>query len=138
MSAAIQHEGKIVRIDQTVTEVEIMASSACGSCHAKSLCGVSESVSKIITVPTDPYETYSVGETVKVCVRQSMGLKAVWISYTIPLIVLMSFILGLHALGVGELLTAVGAIAAVGLYYLIIYLCRNSLASECVFTIKKI
>ena len=51
----IIHDGKIIEITPDFTSVEIVSSSACSSCHAKGLCGMSEEQEKVIMVPTDPY-----------------------------------------------------------------------------------
>ena len=118
------------------TTVEISVSSACASCHAKSLCGMSESEDKVIMLPTDPYATYNVGDEVMVCTKMSMGLKAAWISYVIPLALLMALILILTSVGVGEAMSALSAIAGVGLYYFMIWLFREKLSKEFVFYIK--
>ena len=132
----IVHAGKILEMTPDFTSVEIMVSSACASCHAKSLCGMSEEQEKVIMLPTDPYATYNVGDQVLVCTKMSMGLKAAWISYVIPLIVLMALILILTSSGVNEAISAVSSIGGVGLYYFIIWLLRDRLQNEFVFYIK--
>ena len=132
----IVHAGKILEMTPDFTSVEIMVSSACASCHAKSLCGMSEEQEKVIMLPTDPYATYNVGDQVQVCTKMSMGLKAAWISYVIPLIVLMALILILTSSGVNEAISAVSSIGGVGLYYFIIWLLRDRLQNEFVFYIK--
>ena len=132
----IVHSGKIIEITPDFTSVEITVSSACASCHAKSLCGMSEEQDKVIMLPTDPYATYNVGDEVQVCTKMSMGLKAAWISYVIPLAVLMALILILTSVGVNEFISAGAAIAGVGLYYFVIWLLREKLNNEFVFYIK--
>ncbi len=74
----IAHDGKIVEITPEFTSVEIIASSACSSCHAKGMCGVSEEERKVIMLPTDPYASWEEGDNVRVFMKKSMGLKAVW------------------------------------------------------------
>ena len=49
---SITHEGRVVEVTPAVTSVEIISESACSACHAKSLCSLGESKSKIIEVPT--------------------------------------------------------------------------------------
>lgn len=132
----ISHKGRIVSIDSCVTRVEILQTSACSECHAKSLCGFSEQVSKIVPVPTDGFAMRSVGDEVELCMKRSMGMKAVWISYVIPLIVLMATVLVASAAGAAELVTGLSGIAAVALYYVVILLFRNRLRNEFVFYIK--
>ncbi len=135
-SNEIVHSGKVIEMTPDFTTVEISVSSACSSCHARSLCGMSESEDKIIMLPTDPYATYNVGDEVMVCTKMSMGLKAAWISYVIPLALLMSLILILTQVGVSESLSALSAIGVVGLYYFLIWIFRERLAREFVFYIR--
>ena len=132
----IVHAGKILEITPDFTTVQIIVSSACSSCHAKGLCGMSEEEEKVIMLPTDPYATYNVGDEVQVCTKMAMGLKAVWISYVIPLIILMILILSLSSVVEREAYRALIAIGGVAVYYLFIWLFRNKLSNEFVFYIK--
>ena len=132
----IIHAGRIVEITPDFTTVEIVVSSACASCHAKALCGMSEDEEQIIMLPTDPYSEHKVGDQVQVCTKMSMGLKAVWISYVIPLAILMILILSLSSVIEGEALRALTAIGGVASYYFFIWLFRDRLATEFVFYIK--
>ena len=118
------------------TTVEIVVSSACSTCHAKSLCGMSEDKEKIIMVPTDPYAEYKPGDQVKVKTKMSMGLKAVWISYVIPLAVLMILILSLSSVLESQLLCGLAAIGGVAVYYFVIWLLRGRLQNEFSFYIE--
>lgn len=133
----ISHLGRIIEITPEFTTVEIISSSACSSCHAKGLCGVSEEQVKLISVPTDPYEEYHPGDEVNVFLRKTMGLKAVWISYVIPLLVLMILILSLSPVIRHEAYVGLAALGGVGLYYVVIYLLRDCLAKDFVFYIRK-
>ena len=133
---SIAHDGIIVEITPDFTTVEILSSSACASCHAKGLCGMSEEEKKLIMVPTDPYTVYSEGQQVKVMTKKSMGLKAVWISYVIPLLILLILILSLSSVIGNEAYVGLVAIAGVALYYFVIWLLRNKLESEFVFYIE--
>ena len=132
----IAHRGRIVDITPDFTSVEIIASSACSECHAKGLCGMSEEQEKVIMLPTDPYKVYSVGDEVTVLTKMTMGLKAVWISYVIPLAVLMILILSLSSVISNEFLRGGVALAGVGLYYFIIWLFREKLSDQFEFYIN--
>lgn len=132
----IVHSGKIVEITPDFTTVQILVSSACSSCHAKGLCGMSEEEEKMIMVPTDPYASHQVGDQVQVMTKMTMGLKAVWISYVIPLAVLMILILSLSCVIGNELVLGLVSIAGVALYYFCIWLFRDKLSNEFVFYIK--
>ena len=131
----IAHQGRIVEIDKDFTTVQITVSSACSSCHAKGLCGMSEDEDKVIMVPTDPYTVRNVGDEVTVKTKMTMGLKAVWISYVIPLVILLILILSLSAVFEKEYLTGLVSVAGVALYYFGIWLFRDRLSNEFVFYI---
>ena len=65
-----------------------------------------------------------------------MGHKAVWLAYFIPLLLLLAVILGLMGLGLAEVPAGLAGLAAVALYYLLLYLFRDRLKNEYIFTIK--
>lgn len=132
----IAHSGKILEITPDFTTVQILVSSACSSCHAKGLCGMSEEEEKVIMVPTDPLAEHEVGDEVKVMTKMTMGLKAVWISYVVPLAVLMILILSLSSVIDNEFLRGGVALAGVGIYYFVIWLFREKLSDQFEFYIN--
>ena len=136
MSESVSHTGKIVRITPEVTTVSILQHAACGECHAAGLCGMADLAEKTVDVPTDPYAFHNLGDQVEVLLKASMGMKAVWLSYAIPLVVLLGTVLLLMALHVPEVPAGLTGLAAIGLYYLLLYLFRNKLKNEYIFTIK--
>jgi len=132
----IKHRGRIIEMTPEFTTVEMLVSSACSECHAKGLCGMSETQEKVISLPTDPYATYNVGDEVELCTRMSMGMKAAWISYVIPLLILMILILSLSSIFESEVVTGLASVGGVAIYYLVIWLLRDRLNNEFVFYIK--
>ena len=130
------HTGKVVSMTPKTTTVQIVSHSACSECHAAGLCGLSEFTEKAVEVPTSPSATYGVGDEVQVVLKASMGFKAVWIAYFLPLVVLLAITLGLIASGVSEVVAGLAGIGAVALYYLIVWLRRDRLRNEYVFTIQ--
>ena len=48
MTNTIEHQGIIISIDNNVAHVKIEQTSACASCHVKTVCGASEKSEKII------------------------------------------------------------------------------------------
>ena len=136
MKESVKHTGQVVSMTPQLTTVRIVSHAACSGCHAAGLCGLSDYAEKAIQVPTDPYATYAVGDEVQVVLKASMGMKAVWLAYFLPLVVLLAVALGLIALGVGEVVSGLAGLAAVGLYYLGLWLFRDRLRNEYVFTIE--
>lgn len=135
MAEEIFHAGRIVEITPDFTTVEIVSESACSSCHAKGLCSLGESKTKAIQVPTRGWDNYQVGDEVTVTLKASMGHKAVWIAYMIPLALLIAVLLILSGCGVGELASGLWALGAVAVYYLFIRLFGKRLKNEYIFNI---
>ena len=133
----VSHSGKVIAADPQLITVEIVSESACSACHAKGLCGVGEQRVKQVQVPTPVSGLYEIGEEVWVDLRASMGHKAVWIAYVTPLAVLVAVLLILLQAGAGELVAGLSGIAAVAVYYFGVWLLRNRLRDQYVFTIRK-
>ena len=74
------------------------------------------------------------------CTKMSMGLKAAWISYVVPLAVLMILMLSLSALFESSpnksLIAGLGSLGGVAVYYFVIWLMREKLNNEFIFYIK--
>jgi sigma-E factor negative regulatory protein RseC len=125
-----------VSITPEVTTVEIVSESACAACHAKGLCSLGDSTVKQVELSTRGWDNYQPGQEVDVVLRASMGHKAVWLAYVLPLIVMVAALLGTLSAGGTELMAGLIAIGAVAVYYLAIWLLRGRLRNEYVFNIK--
>ena len=133
----VSHSGKILSVDPQLITVEIVSESACGACHAKGLCGLGEQKVKQVSVPTPVSPFFEVGEEVYVDLKASMGHKAVWIAYALPLVVLLAVIGIFLKAGAGELVAGLAGIGAVAVYYFCIWLLRGRLRDQYIFTIRK-
>lgn len=132
----IEHTGVIQATGNGRLTVSLLRVSACSSCHAKSVCSVSDSESKIVEVYCDSDRHFDVGETVKVGVSENLGLKALAIGYLIP------FCLFIVALLVSLQFTSEGiagilAIAALPPYYIVLRLFRNKFKNAFTFKVMK-
>lgn len=136
MSESVSHKGKVIKMTPQLTTVSILQHGACSACHAAGLCGMADLAEKTVEVATDPYASYGVGDEVEVLLKASMGMKAVWLAYFIPLLIVVAVILGLVALGVGEVAAGVSGLGALAVYYFLLWLFRDRLKNEYIFTIK--
>lgn len=134
----IKHKGKVSAIAPEGVYVEILNKSMCAECHARALCSLGDEQIKTILIKYCDKSQYETGEEVEVVMRQTLGLKAVMFSYVNPLIILMILLLSLPSLGINELVSALFAILVVALYYLVLYLCRDRIAKNFIFTITKL
>ncbi|MBQ6244763.1 MAG: SoxR reducing system RseC family protein [Bacteroidales bacterium] len=132
----ISHRGRIISVTPEVTTVQIVSESACAACHAKGMCSLGDASLKEIELPTRGWDNYQVGDEVSVVLRASMGHKAVWLAYVIPLVVMVAALLGTLAAGGSELLAGGLAIGAVALWFGVVWLLRDRLRNEYIFNIK--
>ncbi|MCB9029265.1 MAG: SoxR reducing system RseC family protein [Bacteroidales bacterium] len=131
----ITHEGRVLSVPGDGTaEVEILVAEACAGCHARSVCSAGKSDTKVITArsksPVHP------GDRVTVEMKLSQGFRALAIGYIIPFVVLIAVFAAAVASGAGELLSALVSFAAIGGYYLVIWLLRGRIGEKFEFTIK--
>lgn len=133
----VRHEGEIISITPQVVTVKIESSSLCAACHAKGACTAADKAEKIIEAVNLYNLKLEVGEHVSVTMKRSLGMRAVVISYVVPLIILLFLLLTLHVLQLGELWTGLISLVGVGLYYLGLFLFKKRIASDFVFTIDK-
>lgn len=134
----IEHEGVIIGIDSDFISVEILSQSVCSSCNAKSMCSMSEVKAKIIQVENRGFNLYEKGERVNVLLKRSLGFRALWISYLIPLIIALVLLVVLSTVSVDELLMGLSVLAIIALYYFVVYLLRDKIKKDFIFTIEKL
>ncbi len=131
----ITHEGRVLRAPGNGTaDVEIIAAGACSGCHAKSVCSAGQSDTRVITVKSEA--ALNPGDHVTVVMQLSQGFRALAIGYIIPFVVLITAFLITTFAGAGELASALLSFAALGLYYLAIWLLRSKVGEKFEFKIK--
>ena len=133
----IRHAGKVVSVSGSQLKVEILAQTACAGCHTRAVCGASDGRTRVIPVRRQDDGSIAVGDDVDVIIRQGQGFKAVLIAYLIPLFILLVLLLTLPMFFENELVTGLGALGFVALYYLVLAQFRDKLNSGFIFTVEK-
>lgn len=137
MADIIKHRGIVEKIDGSHVVVRIVQTSACSACSAKGLCNASESKEKQI----DVYEVnpaYRIGEEVVLCGTTSMGMKAVFLAFGIPVLLLLAALFVTMRITDGDaLLAAAVALLAVVPYYVVLYLMKDKMNKTFSFVIEK-
>lgn len=134
----IAHDGQVVRTGKGAVEVSIEARSACAACHARSLCTGTDSQSRTITVRTPQADRFAPGETVRVTVRRSTGLKLVGAAYLLPLLLVLAILLTLTGIGMNEAETGLLSLGGGAVYFLILYIFRRRFSRKIDIEIEKI
>ncbi|MBQ1748035.1 MAG: SoxR reducing system RseC family protein [Bacteroidales bacterium] len=132
----VGHDGVVSEVTATGYKVSIVSKSACAGCHAKGLCSASEMADKIIDVKSRDTGAFKVGDRVSVNMEESMGMRAVWLVYAIPAVILVTFLLYLQRLGVSELATGLAVLGAIAVYFVILFLFRKKIGRHFNFTIS--
>ena len=137
MADIINHRGIVEKVEGSHVVVRIVQTSACAACSAKGLCNASESKEKQI----DVYEvnaSYRIGEEVVLCGTTSMGMRAVFLAFGIPmLLLLVALFVTMRVTDGDALVSSLVALFAVVPYYLVIYFMKDKLNKTFSFTIEK-
>ena len=137
MADIIKHRGIVEKAEGSHVVVRIVQTSACSACSAKGLCNASESKEKQI----DVYEvnaSYRIGEEVVLCGTTSMGMRAVFLAFGIPmLLLLVALFVTMRVTDGDALVSSLVALFAVVPYYLVIYFMKDKLNKTFSFTIEK-
>ena len=89
MSNKIKHSGVVDGVDGTTVRVRILQSSACSACKVASHCNASETKEKLVEVTTSDASQYHVGDSVRVLADTSVGFRASWYGYLLPLVLMV-------------------------------------------------
>ncbi len=136
--AAVKHCGEVIRIEGNTLFVRMTVNSACAGCHAKAVCGVSESTEKIVEVETASATDFNIGESVEVALMSdNMGAKSVVLAYVVPFLVLTLMLIGALVAGLGEGVAVLAALGGVALYYVVLHLLRDKVKNKIKFIIIK-
>lgn len=140
MNNNIKHLGIVESIDGPHVRVKILQSSACSSCSVKGHCNISETKEKIIDI-FDGEKTgcCTVGQQVMVCGTTSMGMKAVFLAFVLPFLVLLAALFVTMRVTDGdEAISALVSLCTLIPYYILIYLFRNKISRTFSFTLETI
>lgn len=138
MAQLIEHSGVVERTENNTVYVKITSQSACGSCSARSACGLAEAQDKIVEVRTSDAAAYALGDAVSVGIRKGAGMKAVVLAYVGALVVLLAVLIaGIQAFKWSEGFAALSALGGVVLYYGVLWLFRRKIETNIKFTITK-
>ena len=133
----IEHKGVVRALHHGWVDVAMQVESACIGCKVRGTCGMGDQVEKIVSVAMNMPEAYCVGEEVIVSVGRRMGFLAVFLSYIIPLVLLLVSLLALLGAGVNEGAAGLSSLGVLALYYLILWRSRNNIHKKIVFNIRK-
>ena len=137
MDELIRHEGIVLSINGEKAHVQIVQTSACSACKARSMCMSSESQSKEMDAVM--LEPMKIGDKVEVEVRERLAWKAVLLAYILPFIVMLAIIAILDfATDWSEAVVGTLSLCGIALYYIGLSVFRNRLQKQFSFTARRI
>ncbi|MDO4819580.1 MAG: SoxR reducing system RseC family protein [Prevotella sp.] len=134
----IEHTGIVESVNSGHVRVKIVQTSACAMCKASSFCQSSENKEKLVDVymPVVEAQRLTVGQTVMVCVSESMGKQALFYAFIMPLIVLFAALAITWLCSHSEPLASAVGIAVLVPYYVLLYVIRDKMRKTFRFWIK--
>jgi sigma-E factor negative regulatory protein RseC len=132
----VEHKGIVSDIKDGIVYVDLLVQSACASCHAKGVCGA-DTAQKTIEVKDSSFQ-FSIGDSVIVMLKESLGIRAIFLGYLLPFIVVLSSLIIFKSLNFNDGLSALLSLSLLVPYYFILYLTRNNIKKKFNFSIKKI
>lgn len=137
MQNTIEHQGVIISKDDKVARVKIEQTSACASCHVKSVCGASDKSEKIIDANIMD-DTLKVGDQVTIIGQKSLGFQAILLAYILPFIVIIATLFIVNVFTTNEIIIGTCALASLIPYFIVLRLMRNKIQAKFQFyAIKK-
>ena len=131
----IEHQGVIKEIINGVIQVSIRQVSACSACHAKEVCRTGDTTEKLVDV-TCQDNNYKIGDTVNIVLAESLGFKALFLSYLLPFLILISSLIITTILTNNEFIAGLTSITIIIPYYFILYLNRDKIKKKFIFKLK--
>ena len=136
MSEKIEHIGVVKGKLGNKLLVLIEQQSACAGCHAKAACMAADKSEKVINAtPLD--DTIVLGDAVIVFVRKQLGMKAVFLIYVIPFILMLLSLIVLNEFTKDEIFMGLFSLFILVPYYLLLIAMRKSIDKEFQFFCRK-
>ena len=137
MDELIRHEGIVLSINGEKAHVQIVQTSACSACKARSMCMSSESQNK--EMDAIMLEPMKIGDKVEVEVRERLAWKAVLLAYILPFIVMLAIIAILDfATDWSEAVVGTLSLCGIALYYIGLSVFKHRLQTQFSFTARKL
>ena len=120
-----------------MARVEIVQTSACAACKARSMCMSSESQQK--TIDARMAEPMQTGDRVEVLVRERLAWRAVLLAYILPFVVMIAAIAVLDlTTDWSEAIVGTLSLCSIALYYIGLGVFKHRLQKQFSFTAHKI
>jgi sigma-E factor negative regulatory protein RseC len=134
----VEQKGIVIKKQEDKVIVKIEQKSTCSSCHARGACTSLDKKDKEIEIKTKDTQNYNIGDEVVITISTKLGMKAVFIAFVLPLILLViALFLSIKLFSLTQSLSALVSLLVVAAYYFFLYKQNLFLSKEFNFLIKE-
>lgn len=134
----VEQKGIVIKKQEDKLVVKIEQKSTCSSCHARGACTSLDKKDKEIEIKSKDTANYNIGDEVIITISTKLGLKAVFIAFVLPLILLViALFLSIKLFSLTQSLSALVSLLVVAAYYFFLYKQNLFLSKEFNFLIKE-
>ncbi|MBQ2375117.1 MAG: SoxR reducing system RseC family protein [Bacteroidales bacterium] len=134
----VEQKGIVIKKQEDKVIVKIEQKSTCSSCHARGACTSLDKKDKEIEIKTKDTQNYNIGDEVIITISTKLGMKAVFIAFVLPLILLViALFLSIKLFSLTQSLSALVSLLVVAAYYFFLYKQNLFLSKEFNFLIKE-
>ncbi len=119
-SRNVEHPGVVKEIRGRDVFVELLRTSACGSCESRQHCELAEKQYQTLIFHDQP-EDFTIGEEVNIILEASEGFKALFFAYVLPLGLVVFSLLVFSGITTREYLAGGGALLMLVPYYILLH-----------------
>lgn len=132
----IEHDAVVTGVDSSRNQITVRLTDTaeCGGCPAAKVCSGMKDTQKIV-IPVKNADSFKKGEVVIVRGTEQMHRKAIMLATFIPCVCLIAIMTTIFLLTGNQLTAALGGLASMVVFFLLLYLFRNKVAHEFVFTV---
>ena len=134
----VEQKGIVIKKQEDKLVVKIEQKSTCSSCHARGACTSLDKKDKEIEIKTKDTQNYNIGDEVIITISTKLGMKAVFIAFVLPLIlIVVALFLSIKLFTLSQSLSALISLVVLSAYYFFLYKQNLFLSKQFNFTIKE-
>lgn len=134
----VEQKGIVIKKQEDKLVVKIEQKSTCSSCHARGACTSLDKKDKEIEIKSKDIANYNIGDEVVITISTKLGMKAVFIAFVLPLILLViALFLSIKIFSLSQSLSALISLVVLSAYYFLLYKQNLFLSKQFNFTIKE-
>ena len=134
----VEQKGIVIKKQENKLVVKIEQKSTCSSCHARGACTSLDKKDKEIEIKSKDTANYNIGDEVIITISTKLGMKAVFIAFVLPLIlIVVALFLSIKLFTLSQSLSALISLVVLSAYYFFLYKQNLFLSKQFNFTIKE-